>query len=57
MDRPEYDNYSDMSESRGPLAEQFAAQVLATTAPWLRHPAGEPDVLTSEAATATQASR
>lgn len=45
MDRPEYDNYSDMSESRGPLAEQFATQVLATTAPWLRHPADELDVL------------
>ena len=43
--RPAYDVYTDMSESRGPLAGEFAAQVLSTTAPWLNQPASNLDVL------------
>ena len=44
-ERPGYDAFADMSESRGPLADAFASQVLATTTPWLNQPANELDVL------------
>jgi SAM-dependent methyltransferase len=44
-DRPGYDAFSDMSESRGPLADEFASQILTTTGPWLSHPETDLDVL------------
>ena len=44
-ERPGYDSYVDMSESRGPLSQAFASQVLATTAPWLARSADQLDVL------------
>ena len=44
-DRPDYDRYRDFSESRGPLAESFARQILATTATRLTKPVADCDVL------------
>lgn len=44
-DRPEYDRYRDFSESRGPLAEAFARQIMATVSPSLPRPLADCDVL------------
>lgn len=44
-DRPGYDNFRDMSEVRGPLAAEFARQIIETTRPWLPKPVEELDVL------------
>lgn len=44
-DRPGYDSFVNMEESRGPAAAAFAAQVLATTAPFRSVPDADLDVL------------
>jgi SAM-dependent methyltransferase len=44
-DRPQYDHYRDFSQSRGPLTDAFARQILATTRSWLPRAAAECDVL------------
>lgn len=44
-ERPQYDGYRDFSVSRSELATKLAAQVLATTAPWLPGAPEDLDVL------------
>lgn len=44
-ERPWYDEFNDMSEIRGPIAELLAHQVVETTKPFLSRPLSEIDVL------------
>ncbi|MDQ6642361.1 MAG: class I SAM-dependent methyltransferase [Actinomycetota bacterium] len=44
-DRPGYDAFSPMEVTRAPSARAFAHQILTTSAPWLRKPEAELDVL------------